>query len=194
MWKYNYYDELYHHGVLGMKWGIRRYQNKDGSLTPAGKRKAAKLKAKYTELTGKQLRSSPSKTKSQNGKASSEVPKKSIKDLSDDELRSRINRLRAEKDYMDLSKQISAMNPKQISAGKKFVSHVGNKIIVPALTDAGKRVFTDFVTKQASNALGLNKGEVKDSLESLRKEVAGLNLKKQKVELDDYFNERKKSR
>lgn len=192
MWKYNYSDELYHHGVLGMKWGIRRYQNKDGSLTPAGKRKAAKMKAKYTELTGKQLRSSPSKTKSQNGKASSEVPKKSIKDLSDDELRSRINRLRAEKDYIDLSKQISAMNPKQISAGKKFVNHVGNKIIVPALTDAGKRVFTDFITKQASNALGLNKGEVKDSLESLRKEVAGLNLKKQKIELDDYFNKRKK--
>lgn len=194
MWKYNYSDELYHHGVLGMKWGIRRYQNKDGSLTPAGKRKAAKMKAKYTELTGKQLRSSPSKTKSQNGKASSEVPKKSIKDLSDDELRSRINRLRAEKDYIDLSKQISAMNPKQISAGKKFVNHVGNKIIVPALTDAGKRVFTDFITKQASNALGLNKGEVKDSLESLRKEVAGLNLKKQKIELDDYFNKHKKSR
>lgn len=29
--------ELYHHGILGMKWGIRRYQNKDGSLTAAGK-------------------------------------------------------------------------------------------------------------------------------------------------------------
>lgn len=30
-------NELYHHGVKGMKWGVRRYQNKDGSLTPAGK-------------------------------------------------------------------------------------------------------------------------------------------------------------
>lgn len=33
--------ELYHHGVKGMRWGVRRYQNKDGSLTPAGKKRQA---------------------------------------------------------------------------------------------------------------------------------------------------------
>ena len=32
-------NELYHHGILGMKWGIRRYQNKDGSLTPEGRKR-----------------------------------------------------------------------------------------------------------------------------------------------------------
>ena len=47
-------NELYHHGIKNMKWGIRRFQNKDGSLKPAGKKRydkeVAKLKAEKKKL------------------------------------------------------------------------------------------------------------------------------------------------
>ena len=44
-------DYLMHHGVLGQKWGVRRFQNKDGSLTTAGKLRAAKNQASEGKIS-----------------------------------------------------------------------------------------------------------------------------------------------
>ena len=45
-------EELAHHGIRGMKWGVRRFQNKDGSLTAAGKKRYGK---KVSEMSDEEL-------------------------------------------------------------------------------------------------------------------------------------------
>lgn len=62
-----YSSELYHHGILGQKWGVRRYQYEDGSLTPEGKKRYYKngisSRGGYT-LAGKRWKTKEDKRKS----------------------------------------------------------------------------------------------------------------------------------
>lgn len=55
---YNYETEdgvLCHHGIKGMKWGVRRYQNSDGSLTSAGQKKVSKQYKKLSKKVTKEV-------------------------------------------------------------------------------------------------------------------------------------------
>ncbi|MDD2298539.1 MAG: hypothetical protein PHU69_02750 [Fermentimonas sp.] len=61
MWQYNNTNELQHFGVMGMKWGVRRYQDRSGNYTPAGKKRYLK------EKTAKNQRDIDSFKKFKNG-------------------------------------------------------------------------------------------------------------------------------
>lgn len=134
-----YPNEMYHHGIKGMKWGVRRYQNKDGSLTKAGKhrynsdiRKLSKKKRGDYEADPdkwvtedlqrkKRIVDAASSTTNQlrnavNGSSKQKI-KMDLSKMSDDDLRKQINRYHLEKQYNDL------FAPVKVSKGKDFVKN-----------------------------------------------------------------------
>lgn len=117
---------LSHHGIKGMRWGVRRYQNKDGTLTAAGKRRADrdmselsnKKKKNYQPNADKWVKDDltrsrrlvdetttmTNKLKNANETAMRKQPKNKmdLSQMSDKEMRDQINRALLEKQYNDM--------------------------------------------------------------------------------------------
>lgn len=115
-------NELYHWGIKGQKWGVRRYQNKDGTYTSAGKKRRA-----YSYET-------------------------EAKSMSDQELRSQINRMNLERRYTNLSRTRNSKAGKALDLTGKTAS-IG--------TEAGK------IVKDGYKMMDMDSANVKVSNQGL---------------------------
>lgn len=196
-------DELMHWGVLGMKWGVRRYQNADGTLTAAGKKRYC-TKANFEKVQRAKKAASPDKLKKQkarekaNVRTEAEIAKykkkagiednkkestnnlteinktKSIKEMSNDEIQARIDRIR-------LEQTLASLQPKKVSAGEKFIKNLSG-FATKTLTDVSQKV----INKAIENAFKEQK--VETAYDKLKKENDMLNEQKRKMEYEDFLN------
>ena len=164
-------NELYHHGITGMRWGFRRFQNEDGSLTPEGelrynqgkqklargkaaemyktKKYKAKLALKQEKQKVKDAAAIAKTAKKEQAKLNAEdrIIRKKPQNMTDEELRNEVNRLAMELDYQKKTWQVEKgkKGPSALDKADDFFERPTGKIVA----EVGKSI----VTQVASNAL-----------------------------------------
>lgn len=176
--------ELKHWGIKGMRWGIRRYQNKDGSLTNAGKKRRAKLESELKELSPKQQKR-----------------QKTPSEMTNKELEKYIARRNAERIAYGLDRDISTLQRQSSGDGQGNSNQSQNQqsgqqgnqqkksvfkdqVLTPVAVDIGKKAMSKLGDTLLSKVFGEG---ASDGIAAMKTEVEKAELRKRKAEADKAF-------
>lgn len=152
--------ELYHHGVKGQKWGVRKDRAKS-----TGSRLIKKMKTSAAEFSAKRK---ARKEEEAIRKREQRIMKTPLKKLTSAELAERAKILQAKKTALDLEKQCKQVSKETQGAGKAFVKKMVTDSLMPATLESTKKLAGDYLVKVGKDKLGLNQ---QDALASLRRQA-----------------------
>ena len=210
-------EELRHHGIKGMRWGIRRYQNKDGSLTPAGRKRydqeieslkseKSKLQQKHKNLNAQQrMEARKDKLKADieaekeylknGGKKSgnSDSSEKQSEETKEPEKKKSASEMSSEElneaiNHMRLQQTYNELYSQLNPEKESKIKKIGKKFLDDAIIPAGTSVAKDWLTKVGKEALGINTKEAKSEYDKLKEQY---NILKTKKDIEDLKNPKK---